>query len=67
LNAYRLNFAAFMDAILKNRPPSITGWDGRQAVAAAMTAYESSRTGREVVLAPEGSGVCEENAEHRSF
>jgi hypothetical protein len=28
----------------------VTGWDGRQAVAAALAAYESSRTGREIVL-----------------
>ena len=24
-----------------SRPPAVTGWDGRQAVAAALAAYES--------------------------
>jgi hypothetical protein len=28
----------------------VTGWDGRQAVAAALATYESSKTGQEIVL-----------------
>jgi predicted dehydrogenase len=40
----------FVDAIAEDRPPAITGWDGRQAVAAALAAYESSETHQEVEL-----------------
>jgi len=39
-----------VDSIREDRSPAITGWDGRQAVAAALAAYESSQTGREVLL-----------------
>lgn len=50
LKAYVLNVQAFVDAIQENQPLGITGWDGRQAVAAALAAYESSRTNKEVSL-----------------
>ncbi len=50
LHAYGLLIQDLVDAILDGREPAITGWDGRQAVAAALAAYESSRTGREVYL-----------------
>jgi len=40
----------FIEAIKGNHEPSITGWDGRQAVAAALGAYESSQTGKVVSL-----------------
>jgi len=39
-----------VDSILKNHETAITAWDGRQAVAAVMACYESSNTGREIVL-----------------
>ena len=50
LESYTLFCQDLIDAIVEKRPPAITGWDGRQAVAAAVAAYESSRTGKEVVL-----------------
>jgi predicted dehydrogenase len=40
----------FLASIREDRDPSITGWDGRQAVAAALAAYESSKTGQAVKL-----------------
>jgi predicted dehydrogenase len=51
LETYMRQCQNFIDAAIENRPPPVTGRDGRQAVAAALAAYESSRTGREVVLA----------------
>lgn len=50
LDAYAAILRDLVDSIRAGREPRITGWDGRQAVAAALAAYESSRTGREVVL-----------------
>ncbi len=50
LESYTQQCQDFIDAALDNRPPMVTGWDGRQAVAAALAAYESSRTNQEVVL-----------------
>jgi predicted dehydrogenase len=50
LEAYVAHVGDFLASIREDRPPAITGWDGRQAVAAALAAYESSRTGREVRL-----------------
>ncbi|MCG3198288.1 MAG: Gfo/Idh/MocA family oxidoreductase [Candidatus Omnitrophica bacterium] len=47
LQTYILHVTDFSNSIREGREPSITGWDGRQAVAAALAAYESSRTGRE--------------------
>lgn len=40
----------FIDAAIDGREPAVTGWDGRQAVAAVLAAYESARTGREIGL-----------------
>lgn len=51
LESYTRQCQDFLDACIENRPPSVTGWDGRQAVAAALAAYESARSGKEVVLA----------------
>ncbi len=42
----------FFAALLEARPCPISGWDGRQAVAAALAAYESARTGCEIRLTP---------------
>jgi len=50
LESYIRQCQDFVDACLDGRPPKVTGWDGWQAVAAALAAYESSRTGREIVL-----------------
>lgn len=50
LEAYTAHVSDLVDSILEDRTPSITGWDGRQAVAAALAAYESSNTGKEVSL-----------------
>ncbi len=50
LQSFTRHAQGFVDAIRENRQPPVTGWDGRQAVAAALAAYESSRTGREIVL-----------------
>lgn len=50
LESYARQCQDFIDACLDARSPAVTGWDGRQAVAAALAAYESSRTGREILL-----------------
>lgn len=50
LESYTRQVQDFIDACVDRRPPSVTGWDGRQAVAAALAAYESSRTGHEIVV-----------------
>ncbi|HEO71898.1 MAG TPA: hypothetical protein ENN80_11600 [Candidatus Hydrogenedentes bacterium] len=51
LESYGRLVQDLVDAIGEDRDPPVTGYDGRQAVAAACAAYESSRTGREVWLA----------------
>lgn len=51
LESYTRQCQGFIDACIEDRLPAVTGWDGRQAVAAALAAYESARSGREVVLA----------------
>lgn len=48
LESYARQCQDFIDACIDGRSPAVTGWDGRQAVAAALAAYESSRTGREI-------------------
>lgn len=50
LESYTLQCQAFIDAIAAKQTPPVTGWDGRQAVAAALAAYESSKTGKEITL-----------------
>ncbi|MGQ9673514.1 MAG: Gfo/Idh/MocA family protein [Candidatus Aminicenantales bacterium] len=50
LQSFTRHAQGFVDAIREGRKPPVTGWDGRQAVAAALAAYESSRTGREITL-----------------
>jgi len=50
LEAYIAHVSDFVSSIVEKRAPTITAWDGRQAVAAALAAYESSRTGRQIVL-----------------
>jgi len=51
LESYAGLIQDLVDAIRDDRQPNVTGWDGRQAVAAALAAYESSRTGKEILLA----------------
>lgn len=53
LESFARHANEFFDALLAGRPCPITGWDGRQAVAAALAAYESARTGKEIRLSPE--------------
>ncbi|RJP29957.1 MAG: gfo/Idh/MocA family oxidoreductase [Candidatus Omnitrophota bacterium] len=50
LESYGAHLQDFIHCIRENHEPSITGWDGRQALAAALAAYESNRTGKEIVL-----------------
>jgi predicted dehydrogenase len=51
LESYTRQCQDFIDSVLDHREPMVTGWDGRQAVAAALAGYESSRIGEEVTLA----------------
>jgi len=50
LESYVRQCQDFVDAVMDGREPAVTGWDGRQAVAAALAAYESARSGKEIVL-----------------
>ena len=50
LESFARHANEFLDALAAGRPSPITGWDGRQAVAAALAAYQSARTGREVTV-----------------
>jgi predicted dehydrogenase len=50
LESYTLQCQNFIDAVFHDRAPQVTGWDGRQAVAAALSAYRSSDTASEVTL-----------------
>ena len=50
LCAYITIIRDLLSSIEDDREPMSSGWDGRQAVATALAAYESSRAGREVVL-----------------
>jgi len=50
LKTYAASITNVIAAVQNGEPPVASGWDGRQAVAAAAAAYESSRTGTEVHL-----------------
>lgn len=50
LESYTRQCQDFIDAVVDKRPPAVTGWDGRQSVAAALAAYKSSASGQEIVL-----------------
>lgn len=50
LESYSQQCQDFIDAVLDKHEPMVTGWDGRQAVAAALAAYESSREHKEIKL-----------------
>jgi UDP-N-acetyl-2-amino-2-deoxyglucuronate dehydrogenase len=45
-----LQIADFRDAIRENRPPMVTGSDGRRVVALFQAIYESTKTGLPVQL-----------------
>ncbi len=48
--AYRAQHQEFIDSILEDRTPSVTGEDGRAAVAVAEAAYRSAAEGRTIYL-----------------
>ena len=50
LQTYAAMLQDLVNAIREERAPEVTAWDGRQAVAAALAAYESSTLGREVAV-----------------
>ena len=50
LQSHAKHCQGFFKAIREGSQPPVTGWDGRQAVAAALAAYESSKTGKEIFL-----------------
>jgi predicted dehydrogenase len=50
LKTYAAILRRLVDAVRANAGTGGSGWDGRQAVAVAAAAYESSRTGREIAL-----------------
>ncbi len=50
LEAFFTQTQAFIDDVLDGRPDTVSGADGRAAVALVMAAWESSRTGRPVRL-----------------
>ena len=50
LEAYGLQGREFLDSIREGRRPSVTGEDGRAAVAIALAAYDSSRQGKTIHL-----------------
>ncbi len=50
LKTYAANVRNLIAAIHNDQPLAASGWDGRQAVAAVMAAYESSRTEQEIHL-----------------
>ena len=51
LEAFYTQIQAFVDDILDGRPPTVSGEDGRAAVAIVEAALKSARTGREVDIA----------------
>lgn len=50
LEAFFLQVQAFVDDVLDGRPPTVSGEEGRAAVAQVEAAWESSRTGQAVEL-----------------
>jgi predicted dehydrogenase len=52
MQAYRMQHQEFVDSIREDRPPSVTGEDGRAAVAVAQAAYISAAEGRTIHLEP---------------
>jgi predicted dehydrogenase len=54
MQAYQMQHQEFVNSILEEREPSVTGEDGRAAVAVAEAAYESARLGQTIHLHPTG-------------
>jgi predicted dehydrogenase len=54
MQAYQMQHQEFVDSILEGREPSVTGEDGRAAVAVAEAASESARLGQTILLRPSG-------------
>lgn len=52
MEAYRRQHQEFIDAVLENREPSVTGEDGKAAVAVAEAAYQSAAEGRVIQMQP---------------
>ncbi|MDR3724629.1 MAG: Gfo/Idh/MocA family oxidoreductase [Terracidiphilus sp.] len=52
MKAYQAQGQEFVNSILEDRMPSVTGEDGRAAVEVAVAAYRSAREGRTVQLRP---------------
>lgn len=50
MKAYQAQHQEFVNSILEDRAPSVTGEDGRAAVAVALAAYRSAAEGRVVTL-----------------
>ncbi len=50
MEAYRRQHQEFIDAIREDRPPSVTGEDGRAAVEVAVAAYQSAAEDRTIHL-----------------
>ncbi|MEO6828522.1 MAG: Gfo/Idh/MocA family oxidoreductase, partial [Acidobacteriaceae bacterium] len=50
MKAYRMQDQEFIDSILEERAPSVTGEDGRAAVEVATAAYRSAAEGRTIQL-----------------
>lgn len=51
MQSYRDHMQDFLDSIREKRPPCASGIDGRQSVAVALAAYESSKRRAEVRMA----------------
>jgi len=47
---FHAEMAHFVDCVQNDRPPLVTGEDGRAVMEAVFAAYESARTGRKVLL-----------------
>jgi predicted dehydrogenase len=50
MKAYQMQHQEFINSIVEDRPPSVTGEDGRAAVEVAQAAYRSAAEGRTVQL-----------------
>jgi predicted dehydrogenase len=50
MRAHQLQHQEFINSILENRAPAVTGEDGRAAVQVAEAAYRSAAEGRTIRL-----------------
>jgi predicted dehydrogenase len=55
MKAYQMQHQEFIDSILEDRTPSVTGEDGRAAVEAAAAAYRAAAEGRTIHLRAVGA------------